>query len=189
MYEFLRHPEGRPWAKVSDWLAAPPQPHAQPQAGGQGQQRLILRMRENRSHLGNDARAAFSVIAVVLVATTILPALKGYWLVPVFSLAALAALTFALDRHAKSRPASETLELIDGRVRYRDSAGRVIEYPAFRMRLAAEGRGPSDLRLFLRSRDGAIEFGRCLSLDERREVAPLVAAALAETRGRQPWAC
>ena len=30
--------------------------------------------------------------------------------------------------------------------------------------------------------DGTIEFGRCLSLDERRAVAPLVAAALAQAR-------
>ena len=149
-----------------------------------GDQPLILHMRENRSHLSQDARSGFSLLAAAFMALTILPALKGYWLVPVFALLAMAALTFALERHAKSSPASETLELADGRVRHRDSSGHVSEYPVFWMRLAAEGKSPSDLRLFLRSRDGTLEFGRCLSLDERREVAPLVAAALAEARGR-----
>ena len=38
------------------------------------------------------------------------------------------------------------------------------------------------LRLFLRGREGTIEFGRCLSLAERRAVVPLVAAALAQSR-------
>jgi uncharacterized membrane protein len=95
----------------------------------------------------------------------------------------MAALTFALERHAKVEPAQEVLELVDGRVRHRDTTGRQVELPAFWMRLAAEAQNPSDLRLFLRGRDGTIEFGRCLSIDERRAVAPLVAAALAQTRG------
>lgn len=95
----------------------------------------------------------------------------------------MATLTFAVERHGKSTPAQETLELADGRVRHRDSSGRQIELPAFWIRLAAEGRSSSELRLFLRGRDGSIEFGRCLSLEERRAVAPLVAAALAQARG------
>jgi uncharacterized membrane protein len=115
--------------------------------------------------------------------TSIGPALHGHWLVPVFSILAMAALTVGLERHAKSKPAQEMLELGDGRVRHRDSSGHQIELPAFRMQLAAEGRSPSELRLFLRGRDGSIEFGRCLSLDERRAVVPLVAAALAQARG------
>jgi uncharacterized membrane protein len=140
-------------------------------------------MRENRSHLSREARLCFSAIGLLFMVTSIAPALTGQWLVPAFSILAMAALTFALERHGKSRPASETLELADGRVRHRDSARRTADYPAFWMRLAAEASSPSELRLFLRCRDGAIEFGRCLSLDERREVAPLVAVALAEARG------
>lgn len=145
---------------------------------------LVLTMRENRSHLSQDARICFSVIGLLFMITSIAPALKGHWLVPAFSLAAMALLTFALELHARSRPAQETLELGDGRVRHSDNHGRIVEYPAFWMRLAKEGRGPSDLRLVLRSRDGAIEFGRCLSLQERCEVAPLIEAALADARGR-----
>ncbi|GGZ10343.1 DUF2244 domain-containing protein [Novosphingobium colocasiae] len=175
MYQMLCRSPERPWEPQPEKLAeAPERAHPKP---------LILHMQENRSHLTQEARVCFSVIAVLFIVTSIGPALHGYWLVPVCSILAMAGLTFALERHGKSRPASETLELAEGRVRHRDSAGQQVELPAFWMRLAAEGRGPTDLRLFLRGRDGSIEFGRCLSLDERRAVVPLVAAALAQTRG------
>lgn len=175
MYELLCRSSERPWAPQTEKLAAAPD-RGDPAP-------LILHMRENRSHLTQDARVCFSAIALLFMVTSLGPALHGHWLVPVFSILAMAGLTFAIERHARSRPASEILELAKGRVRHRDSAGRQTELPAFWMRLAAEGRSPSDLRLFLRGRDGSIEFGRCLSLDERRAVAPLVAAALAQTRG------
>ena len=175
MYELLCRSSERPWASQPEKLVAVPD---------RGNSRpLILHMQENRSRLTQDARVCFSVIALLFMVTSIGPAFHGHWLVPVFSILAMAGLTFALERHGKSRPASETLELTEGRVRHRDSAGRLVELPAIWMRLATEGRSPSDLRLFLRGRDGAIEFGRCLSLDERRAVVPLVAAALAQSRG------
>lgn len=175
MYELLCRSSERPWA---------PQPERLESVPDRGDSKpLILHMQENRSDLTQDARVCFSVIALLFMVTSIGPALHGYWLVPAFSILAMAALNFALERHGKSRPASETLELAEGRVRHRDSAGQQIELPSFWMRLAAEGRSPSDLRLFLRGRDGSIEFGRCLSLDERRAVVPLVAAALAQSRG------
>ena len=177
MYELLRRSCERPWDAPAG------RPGSTPSSPRKESQPLILRMQENRSHLPQEARATFSIMGLLFMVTSIAPALKGQWLVPVFSILAMAALVFALERHARARPACETLELGDGRVRHRDSAGRTVEYPAFWMRLVAEGKSPSDLRLFLRCRDGAIEFGQCLSLDERREVAPLVAAALAEARG------
>lgn len=175
MYELqCRSPE-RPWASKPERLDCVPETaNTKP---------LVLHMQENRSHLSQDARVCFSVIALLFMVTSIGPALHGHWLVPAFSILAMAGLTIALERHGKSTPAQETLELADGRVRHRDSSGRQIELPAFWMRLAAEARNPTDLRLFLRGRDGSIEFGRCLSLDERRAVAPLVAAALAQARG------
>lgn len=175
MYELLCRSAERPWPSKPEKLDCLRETaSAKPR---------ILHMQENRSHLSQDARVTFSVIALLFMVTSIGPALHGHWLVPAFSILAMAALTFALERHGKSTPAQETLELADGWVRHRDSSGRQIELPAFWMRLAAEGRSPSDLRLFLRGRYGSIEFGRCLSLDERRAVAPLVAAALAQTRG------
>lgn len=175
MYELLCRSSERPWAPQPEKLVAVPE-------RGESMP-LILHMRENRSYLTQEARACFAVIALLLMVTSIGPALHGHWLVPAFSILAMAGLTFALERHLKSRPASETLELAEGRVLHRDSAGRQVELPAFWMKLIVEGLNPSDLRLFLRGRDGSIEFGRCLSLDERRAVAPLVAAALAQTRG------
>ena len=175
MYELLCRSPERPWAPTPQRLDCVPETaNLKP---------LILHMRENRSPLSQHARVCFSVIGLLFMVTSIGPALHGHWLVPAFSILAMAVLTFALESHGKSTPAHETLELDDGRVRHRDSSGRQIELPAFWMRLAAEGRSPSDLRLFLRGRDGSIEFGRCLSLDERRAVAPLVAAALAQARG------
>jgi uncharacterized membrane protein len=174
MYELLSRSAGRPWGAPGRALvAAPNDTVTRP---------LILHMQENRSHLSNDARTCFAAIAILFMVGSIAPALHGQWLVPVFSILAMAGLTFALERHGKSRPASEVLELGNGRVRHHDSQGRRVEFPVFWMRLAAEGKGPADLRLFLRGRDGEVEIGRCLSLDERREVAPLVAAALAQAR-------
>lgn len=177
MYQLQHFDAPRP---VGQTDAAPQSPTAEflPQLP------LVLMMQENRSHLSRDARICFSVIGFLFMVTSIAPALKGHWLVPLFSIGAMALLTFALEWHARSSPARERLELAQGRVRHSDSQGRVIEYPSFWMRVSTEGKGPSDLRLFLRSRDGAFEFGRCLSLEERREVAPLVEAALADARGR-----
>jgi uncharacterized membrane protein len=175
MYELLRRSHERPWSPASEKLAS------LPHRSNEGP--VVLHMRANRSRLTQEARVCFTVIVLLFMVTSFGPAFHGFWLVPAFSIAAMAALTFALERHAKSRPASETLELADGRVRHRDSAGRQIDLPAFWMRVATEGSSPSDLRLFLRGRDGSIEFGRCLSLAERRAVAPLVAKALAQARG------
>lgn len=177
MYQLLRRSSERPWSASSHALTGVLS------ADRESDRHLILHMRENRSHLSQEARLCFSVIALLFMVTSIGPAMKGQWLVPAFSMLAMAGLTFALERHARSQPASETLELDDRLVRHRDSAGRTVEYPAYWMRLAAEGRSAGELRLFLRSRDGAIEFGRCLSLDEKREVVPLVAAALVAARG------
>lgn len=176
MYELLSRSTERPWGATPQVVDFVPSTDSHSP--------LILHMQENRSRLSQEARVCFSVIALLFMVTSIGPALHGQWLVPAYSILAMAVLTFALERHGRSTPAQETLELADGRVRHRDSNGRQIELPTFWMKLAAEGRGPTDLRLFLRGRDGTIEFGRCLSLDERRAVAPLVAAALAKTRGR-----
>ncbi|BAK66371.1 hypothetical protein SLG_16960 [Sphingobium sp. SYK-6] len=178
MYQLLRRSPERPWGAPRHEL--PPGSSRDDTTDHP----LILHMRENRSHLTRAARACVGMIALLFMLTTLGPAMEGQWPVPVFSMVTIAALTFALERHARSRPASETLELDDGRVRHRDSAGRSVDYPACWMRLATEGRSAAELRLFLRCREGAIEFGRCLSLDEKREVAPLVARALAAARGR-----
>ncbi|MCT2398431.1 DUF2244 domain-containing protein [Novosphingobium mangrovi (ex Huang et al. 2023)] len=176
MYEILRRSHERPWAP----------PDAVPDAlGAQGQATsLVLRMRENRSQISRDGRAAITALAVLFMGTTLVFAFKGLWLVPLFSIAAMATLTFALDRHARGQAMIETLEFSELLVRHRDRAGRMVELPTFWLRLNAEQRTPSDLRLFLRSGKRQIEFGRCLSLDEKRAVVPIVEAAIARLPGR-----
>lgn len=121
MYELLCRSSERPWAAQPEKLESlPDRGNSKP---------LILHMQENRSHLAQEARVCFSVIALLFMVTSIGSALHGQWLVPAFSILALAGLTFAHERHGNSRPASETLELANGRVRHRDSAGRTVEYP------------------------------------------------------------
>lgn len=141
---------------------------------------LILHMQENRSHLSDEARSAVAALAVALMAAAILPAFQGLLFVPVCALGGLAALTFALEHHARVQPASETLELIGNVVRHCDSAGRATEIPAERTRLATLGRAESDLRLFLETHGTRIEVARCLAQHERREVATLVSDALTQ---------
>lgn len=173
MYEILRRSPERPWAQaglVPDALL--PDTAPLPSAS------LVLRMRENRSRLSRDGRAAVAAIAQLFMATTLVFAFKGLWLIPLFSITAMATLTFALDRHARGAAQSETLEFSQALVRHRDRAGRIVELPAFWLRLNADQRTPGDLRLFLHSGQRRIEFGRCLSLKEKRAVVPIVEAAL-----------
>ncbi|MCW2364607.1 putative membrane protein [Sphingobium sp. B7D2B] len=118
MYQLLRRSSERPWDMSSHAL------DSLPPADNDSDRPLILHMQENRSHLTREARLCFSVIALLFMVTSLAPAMKGQWFVPAFSMLAMAGLTFALERHVKSRPASETLELDDGHIRHRDSAGR-----------------------------------------------------------------
>lgn len=141
---------------------------------------LILRMQENRSHLPQGARSAVAALALLLIAASILPAFRGLLFVPVCALGALAVLTFALDRHARSVPAVEHLELADGMVCHRDRHGHESRIVAAAVRLDIAGCNDETIRLILRSRNAAIEVGRCLGWQERREVALLLNAALAQ---------
>ncbi len=123
MYELLCRSSERPWAPQPKKLEFVPERGAS--------KPLILHMQENRSHLTQEARVCFSVVALLFVVTSIGPALHGHWLVPAFSILAMAGLTIALERHGKSRPAGETLELAEGKVRQRDSAGLLIDLCIF----------------------------------------------------------
>jgi hypothetical protein len=88
------------------------------------------------------------------------------------SLAAVAALTFALERHQKQAAPAETLEVGPGRLRHADSRGRVTECEGPWLSFMVEAPTPSALRLLVRTAADVVEIGRCLSLDERRAVAP-----------------
>jgi len=144
---------------------------------------LLLRMQENRSALDVVARRIVAGLGCFAIVISLGPAVHGQWVVSLFSLLALGGLTLALDRHGRRPPAEERLEVGDGRVRHRDSSGRLTDLSVYWLRLAAEGRSSADLRLVLRGRGRSLEIGRCLSLDERRDVAPVVIAALRQAGG------
>ena len=105
MYELLYRFAERPRAAKAQHLdSVPDRTDAQP---------LILHMRENRSHLSQEARACLSAIGLLFVAASMGPARHGHWLVPAFSILAMAVLTVALELHGKASPAQELLELAD----------------------------------------------------------------------------
>ncbi|MCA3255502.1 MAG: DUF2244 domain-containing protein [Alphaproteobacteria bacterium] len=136
-------------------------------------------MQENRSNLDIAARRVVAGIGCLVAIASLGPAVHGQWIISLFSLLALGGLTFALDRHGRTPPAQEMLEVGEGRVRHRDSSGRETELPAYWLRLDTMGRSSADLRLVLRSRSRSLEIGRCLNL----EIVPLVIAALRQAGG------
>lgn len=144
---------------------------------------LVLHMQQNRSIFPKEGREALSVMITLFMAMSILPALSGNYLVPVFSIGVMAALVLALDFHQKSAPYSEHLELADGEVRYRDSSGRAFSLPSYWARIETEKRTPLDVRLLLRIRERCYEFGSSLSLEERLAIGPVIERALATAKG------
>lgn len=182
MFEMLGRPQGRPWAAPSaaalvahpSILAAPAHSRGEP---------VIIQMRENRSHLPEAGRQTVAVLGFALMVLMIVPALKGHWLVPLYAMLTMAALTFALDRHGKSVPRAERLEFSSGRVRHCAADGQSSEFATFGLRFAAEEVRPFDCRLFLRSRERSVEIGLCIADEERRALAPLIAATIQQSRG------
>lgn len=177
MYQLLDRPFGRCRDEADDRSADFPKDRVPRDT------RFVLHMEQNRSFFPQEGRLLLSAIAALFLATSILPVLHGYWLVPVFSLGAMAALVWALETHQKSSPYFEQLELKDGEIRYLDSGGRMFALPSYWVRFEAEASTPANLRLLLRNRDQRFEVGRSLSLEEKRAVAPLIASALAGARG------
>lgn len=145
---------------------------------------IVLQMQQNRSRFPAEGRHALSVIVTLFMLTSVLPALRGNFLVPIFSIGVMGLLVWALEFHQKSPPYSERLELADGEVRYTDNAGRAFTMPSYWARIEAKKRTPVDVRLHLRNRDSHFEFGTSLSLEERLAIAPFIERALATARGR-----
>ncbi len=141
---------------------------------------LILHLQENRSHLSQEARVAFTSMVVLFMAVAILPALKGHWLVPLLSLASMGALVAAIEWHKQSCPADEWLTVENGRLLYRYRGYEPLDLPVSLTHLVEEQSGPCGLRLFLESQWRRFEIGTCLSLDEKRAVAPVIARILRE---------
>jgi uncharacterized membrane protein len=148
-------------------------------AGAQQERGFICTMQQNRSHFPDEARGALAVVVTLFMATSILPVLRGYWLVPFFSLAVMALLVLALEAHQKSQPLTERLALENGEARYSDSTGRLFALPSYWVRFETEQRSAFDIRLHLRNRNQRFEVGTSLNLEERLAVAPIIAEALA----------
>jgi len=166
MYEILR--ENAPSvAEVADPVTIAPQP-------------IVVAMRESRSTLTREARGGIASLAFAMISIAVLPALKGLLFVPISAMAGLVLLTFALDRHSRSKPACEMLEITPGCVRHRDARGRETDIPLGRVRLRTTGRAGRDLRLYVEAHHTRIEIGRCLGLTERQEVAALIGATFDE---------
>lgn len=168
MYSIHGCPGGQPLAEESVRSA--------PKAG------LVLQLRENRSRLSQEARVTFTVLIGLFMAMAILPAIKGEMLVPMFSLGTMALMVGTIEWHQRSQPAAEWLAIEDDRLRWTSNRGDPVDLPARATRLVQDEAGPACLRLFLESHWQRIEIGRCLSLEEKRAVAPLIARQLGEAR-------
>ena len=141
---------------------------------------IVLHLRENRSALSQDARITFTVLIGLFMAMAIFPALRGELLVPIFSLATMAMLVGALEWHKRSRPAAECLTISGDSLRWSSREAPPVELPLHATYLVREETSPVQLRLFLECRKQRIEIGRCLNLEEKRAVAPLIVRALGE---------
>ncbi len=160
MYEILRHPAG--WQKQ----------------GGARHPDLVVHMRQNRSHLPQEARVALTVLTTLFLFTSIAPAFRGQLLVPIYSLVVMGALLVALEWHERSVQYAETLQLGASEARYSDNKGRSALFPVRWLQLQQKSANPSDLRLVLVDRLNRLEFGNSLSLDERRALATIIQAVL-----------
>jgi len=168
MYSIHSRPDGRPTAEESVRSAS--------NAG------LILHLRENRSALSQEARVTFTVLIGLFMTMAILPAIKGEMLVPIFALGTMALLVGAIEWHQRSQPAAEWLTMESDRLHWSSNHHDPVDLPARATRLVQDDAVPARMRLFLESQWQRVEIGRCLSLDERREIAPLIARQLQEVR-------
>ncbi len=147
---------------------------------------VLVHLQEHRSHLSQDARVTFTVLIALFMAMAILPALRGQWLVPAYAIGTMALLVGVLEWHRRKPPAAEWLAIEQSRVRWRSLSHEMIEWPLIGTRLIADESGPARLRLWLTHRERSVEIGTCLSLEERRAIAPLITRELAAARHNHP---
>ena len=75
-------------------------------------------------------------------------------------------------------------EIGDGQWRYVGRSGHLVDLPSCWLRFEIERRSVAHLRLVFHHRTQRFEVGHCLNLDERREIAPILARALAASNKR-----
>lgn len=144
---------------------------------------FTLLMQQNRSSFPRAGRGALIAILGLCFASTIAPAIRGYYLVPIAVLLAMGALVLALEIFERLPVPSETIAVDFERLTVRDHLGRTVEMPSYWTRIESVRRAPYDVRLILRCRDRSVEIGRCIGFEERQNVALLIGAALTHVRG------
>ncbi|MXO66062.1 DUF2244 domain-containing protein [Altericroceibacterium endophyticum] len=169
MYSIHTRPSGRP---VAEHDIAPFQSDG-----------LLLRLQENRSSLSQEARVTFTVLIGLFMALTILPALKGQWLVPISTLTSMALLVGALEYHKRSQVTDEWLAIEANHILYRNAQKNTVRLPLATTFLVEEGTGSDRLRLFLKNQWHMVEIACCLGLEEKLSLASLISQHLKrETR-------
>ena len=156
------------------------QSHPAMHAQRAGDAPVTLHLLENRSSLSQEARVTFTTLICLFMVMAILPAATGELLVPIFSLGTMALLLGAIEWHRQKSPASEWLTIEAERLRWWSNSHASVDFPKRLTRLVKVEPTPSCLRLFLETRSRRIEIGRCLSHEEKRSVASLIALRLKE---------
>lgn len=144
---------------------------------------FVLHLEQNRSPLPQEARLMLLILLALAFVSTLGPALRGSLVVPIGVLAGMAALLVALERHRRLPVPFERIEIDDRSIRILSQRGLLSELPSHWARIEQVRPAPMNLRLMLRCRDRSVELGRCLGIDERQAIAPLIAAALAHMKG------
>lgn len=186
MHQLLRCPSGRPHDDGYPNGGGSALGPATGEPGGRATDLpFALRLIQNRSAFPAEGRPVLIVLLALCLAATITSAIKGYYLVPIAVLAAMAALVVALEWFSRQSVPAQMLEVDFDHVTLSDHRGNVVSLPAYWARLEEIERTPLDHRLYLVCRDRRIEIGRCIGLAERKAVAPLIRVALAHARGER----
>lgn len=181
MFQHISCPEG--WHPDGMAAAAPSSPLSCPQGATSPSLPFALHMQQQRSTFPETGRGALLALLGLCMATTIVPAIRGYYLVPVAVLLAMAALVLALEYFQRQPVPSETIEFSFDQLRIRNHRGNMIALPSYWTRIEEVRPNPYNLRLILICRGRSIEVGRCLTMEERAEVSRIIRSALCQMRG------
>lgn len=184
MYLLLSHPAG--WGNGS--LGAVPEQVAKqaqpvPFSGPPGPSAFVLHLEQNRSSLPAGARALMLALLALAFVSTLGPALRGSYVVPIAVLAGMGSLLAALEIHARLPVPFERLEIDARSARLISRRRTEWEAPSHWTNVEQVRHTATDLRIVLACRDRSVEIGRCLGVEERRQIGPLIASAFAHVKG------
>lgn len=143
---------------------------------------FTLHLQQSRSTFPQTGRGALIAVLGLCFVSTLAPAIRGYYLVPIAVLLAMGTLVLALEMFERLPVPSETIAVDLEQLTVRDHIGRKLALPSYWTRIKTVRRAPYDVRLILRCRDRSIEIGRCIGFEEPQKVALLIGTALAHVR-------